>query len=320
MMPVSEKEQGMEYRTLGRTGLHVSVMGLGGGGHSRLGMAKGKTESESISILKEGIDAGINFIDTAELYGTEPIVGKGIKGIDRDKIIISSKKLIRKGMRPNEVREGLEKSLKNLGTDYIDIYHLHGVAPEEYNFCVSEIYPEFREMKEKGLIRFIGITERFEKDYNHSMLQKGLHDDIWDVMMVGFNMLNQSARDLVFKNSIENNIGILNMFAVRRAFSNPERLSQIIMELIEKKQLSPDDIDKKHPLSFLIHAKGARSLTDAAYRFCRYEPGVQVVLSGTSNYDHLKANIESFSRPPLPEEDVAKIKEIFQKVDSVSGS
>jgi aryl-alcohol dehydrogenase-like predicted oxidoreductase len=310
----------MEYRILGRTGLQVSVMGLGGGGHSRLGMAKGKTETESVSILKQGIDAGINFIDTAELYGTESIVGKGIKGIDRDKIIISSKKMVREGMTSKEVQEGLEKSLKNLDTDYIDIYHLHGVPPEEYDYCVSEIYPEFRKMKEKGMIRFIGITERFEIDCNHIMLQKALDDSIWDVMMVGFNMLNQSARDSVFKKSVESNIGILNMFAVRRAFSNPERLSQIILELIEKEQINPDDIDGKHPLNFLFHENGAYSLTDAAYRFCRYEPGVHVVLSGTSDQVHLRANIESLSRPPLPEEDVAKIKGIFEKVDSVSGS
>ncbi len=310
----------MEYRILGRTGLRVSVMGLGGGGHSRLGMAKGKTESESVSILKESIDAGINFIDTAELYGTESIVGKGIKGIDRDKVIISSKKMVREGMTSREVQEGLEKSLKNLGTDYIDIYHLHGVAPEEYDYCVSEIYPEFQRMKEKGMIRFIGITERFEMDCNHVMLQKGFDDGIWDVMMVGFNMLNQSARNLVFKKSVEKNIGILNMFAVRRAFSNLERLSQIMLELVEKKRLNPDHIDEKQPLNFLIHENGALSLTDAAYRFCRYEPGVHVVLSGTSNPDHLRANIESLTRPPLPEEDVAKIKEIFKKVDSVSGS
>ncbi len=295
-------------------------MGLGGGGHSRLGMAKGKTESESVSILKEGIDEGINFIDTAELYGTESIVGKGIKGIDRDKLIISSKKMVREGMTSGEVQEGLEKSLKNLGTDYIDIYHLHGVTPEAYDYCVSEIYPEFQRMKEKGMIRFIGITERFEKDYNHGMLQKGLDDGMWDVMMVGFNMLNQSARNLIFKKSVEKNIGILNMFAVRRAFSNPERLSQIILDLVEKEQVNPEDIDEKHPLNFLIHENGALSLTDAAYRFCRYEPGVHVVLSGTSNPDHLRANIESLSRPPLPEQDVAKIKEIFKKVDSVSGS
>jgi aryl-alcohol dehydrogenase-like predicted oxidoreductase len=60
-------------------------------------------------------------------------------------------------------------------------------------------------------------------------------------------------------------------------------------------------------------------LTDAAYRFCRYEPGTHVILSGTGNLDHLKANIESFSRPALPQEDLEKLKNIFAKVDSVSG-
>ena len=310
----------MEYNILGRTGLRVSVMGIGGGGHSRLGMAKGKSESESVDILKEGIDAGINFIDTAEIYGTEPIVGKGIKGIGRDKVVISSKKWISDGMTPNEMHEGLEKSLKNLGTDYIDIYHLHGVPPEDYDYCVSELYPELLKMKTQGKIRFIGITERFEKDSSHVMLEKAFDDDLWDVMMVGFNMLNPSARNMIFKRSLEKNIGILNMFAVRRAFSNPKRLGELISELIEKKQVNPDDIDLENPFKFLVHENGALSLPDAAYRFCRHEPGIHVVLFGTSNPDHLRANIESLSRPPLPELDLAKVKKIFKKVDSVSGS
>ena len=68
-----------------------------------------------------------------------------------------------------------------------------------------------------------------------------------------------------------------------------------------------------------MHSEGAVNLVDAAYRFCRYEPGPHVILSGTGNSEHLKANIESFSRPPLPQKDVERIKKIFQNVDSVSG-
>jgi aryl-alcohol dehydrogenase-like predicted oxidoreductase len=96
----------MEYITLGRTGLEASVMGLGGGGHSRLGSAVGKTEDESISIVRQAIDAGINFIDTAEAYGTEPIVGRALKGLDRDKIILSTKKMFWDGIEPAEVERG----------------------------------------------------------------------------------------------------------------------------------------------------------------------------------------------------------------------
>ena len=152
------------------------------------------------------------------------------------------------------------------------------------------------------------------------MLHRALQDDFWDVTMVGFNILNQSARYRVFPRTIEKNIGVLVMFAVRRALSRPERLRQCIKELIKEKQINPSDIDEDDPLGFLIHDDGgAISVTDAAYRFCRYEPGTHVILSGTGNKDHLKQNIESFYRPPLPEKDLTRIKKIFRKVDSITG-
>ncbi len=311
----------MNYTILGRTGLRITVMGIGCGGPSRLGQRSGKTEAESIVVIRQALDLGINFIDTAEAYGTEEIVGKAIKDVNRDSLVLSTKKRTREHITQKDVQKSLEESLKRLGTDYVDIYNLHGVALKNYDYLVSEIVPIFEKMRAQGKIRFIGITESFGHDSGpqHTMLQRALQDDIWDVMMVGFNMLNQSARDRVFKKTIEKNIGILIMFAVRLAFSRPERLRQIIDELIEKGQVNPSDIDRNDPLGFLIHEGGAVSLTDAAYRFCRYEPGTHVILVGTGNPDHLKANVESFFRPALPQEDLEKLKNIFRNVDSVSG-
>jgi aryl-alcohol dehydrogenase-like predicted oxidoreductase len=309
----------MDYTILGRTGLRVTVMGIGCGGPSRLGQRSEKTEAESIAVIREALDLGINFIDTAEAYSTEQIVGKAIKAVDRGSIVLSTKKGAQKGSTQKDVQKSLEESLKRLGTDYVDIYSLHMVVLQDYDYLVSEIVPILQKIREQGKIRFIGITERFAYDPQHTMLQRALQDDIWDVMMVGFNMLNQSARDRVFKKTIEKNIGILIMYAVGLAFSRPEQLRQLIEELIEKRQINPSNIDKNDPLGFLIHESGAVSLTDAAYRFCRYEPGTHVILSGTGNPDHLKANIESFSRPALPQEDPTKLKNIFYKVDSVSG-
>ena len=313
----------MDYTTLGRTGLKVSVMGLGCGGPSRIGMGyskdKIKTKKESVSLIRQALDSGINFIDTAEVYRTEKIVGEAIKGIERESVIISTKKLTWAKITPEEVKKSLEKSLNSLGTDYIDIYHLHGVIPKDYEYLVLEIVPTLQKLQEEGKIRFIGITERFDVDTQHNMLQRALEDDIWDVMMIGFNILNQSARDLVFPKTMKRNIGVLVMFAVRLALSRPERLTQIIKKLIENKQVKISGFDKKNPLNFLIHKGGAKNLVDAAYRFCLYETGTHVILSGTGNPNHLKANIESFSRPPLPQDDLAKIKKIFHNVDSVSG-
>ena len=311
----------MDYTVLGRTGLMVSVMGMGCGGPSRVGQRSGKTEAESIAVIRQALDLGINFIDTAEGYGTEEIVGKAIKAVGRGSVVLSTKKDTPKQKRitQKEVQKSLEESLRRLGTDYVDIYNLHGVVLQDYDYLVLEIVPIFQKMREQGKIRFIGITESGKYDTHHAMLQHALQDDIWDVIMVCFNMLNQSARDRVFKKTIQKNIGILIMYAVRLAFSRPERLRQLIKELIEKKQVNPYDIDENDPLGFLLHEGGAVSLTDAAYRFCRYEPGTHVILSGTGDPDHLKANIESFSRPALPIEDLKKVKNIFCNVDSVSG-
>ena len=309
----------MDKVILGRTGLSVSVMGLGCGGPSRVGQSYGRTQAESVAIIRQALDAGITFIDTSEAYGTEEAVGKAIQGIDRGSVVLSTKKRTPSHITPKDVERSLEESLKRLGTDHVDIYHLHGVIPEDYDYLVSEIVPTLQRLRERGKIGFLGITERFNRDPGHAMLQRALRDDVWDVMMVGFNILNQCARDRVLPGAMEKNIGILVMFAVRLALSRPERLAEVIEELVEKKQVDPANIHQDGPLGFLVHEGGAVSLMDAAYRFCRYEPGTHVILSGTGNPGHLSANIESFSRPPLPQRDMVRLMHIFGQVDSVTG-
>ena len=309
----------MDYTVLGRTGLKVSVMGVGCGGPSRAGQNTGRTTAESVAVVREALDSGVNFVDTAEGYGTEEIVGQAIKGIDRSSRVLSTKKGTSSNTKPEDVLKSLAESLKRLGTDYIDVYHLHGVVPQDYDYLVSEIVPTLQRARQQGKIRFIGITEHFGSDLQHAMLQKALQSDIWDVMMVGFNILNQCAREQVLTDAIQKNIGILIMFAVRRALSRPEKLRETIQELIENGQLDPDDIDRDDPLGFLVYEGGAVSIMDAAYRLCRYEPGTHVILSGTGNREHLRANMASFSRPPLPQEDLKKLKYIFRNADSVSG-
>jgi aryl-alcohol dehydrogenase-like predicted oxidoreductase len=122
----------MEYTTLGKTGLKVSVVGLGCGGPSRLGLRDNADSQErAIGIVRQAIDLGVNFIDTAQSYETEGIVGKAIAGIPRDRVIISTKKTLPDtGQKnpENEINKGLEQSLKHLGTDCIDVYHLRGGA------------------------------------------------------------------------------------------------------------------------------------------------------------------------------------------------
>lgn len=309
----------MDYVTFGRTGLRVSVMGLGCGGSSRIGQGSNKSEAESVAIVRRALDAGVNFIDTAEAYGTEAMVGAAIQGVARDKIVISTKKSYRKEISPALVRKGLEESLQKLRTDYVDIYNLHGVGPGDYPMLRDEILPTFFQLRDEGKIRFIGVSEMFNEDKTHQMLIDSLPDNVWDVAMIGFNILNQTAREQVFPQTIKQGVAVQIMFAVRRALSQRDQLVAALQTLIDAGELEPTEVDLDDPLGFVLAESDATSLVDAAYRFCRYEPGVHVVLSGTGNPAHLQANLDSLNRPPLPENVVQKLKHIFRHASTVTG-
>jgi aryl-alcohol dehydrogenase-like predicted oxidoreductase len=288
-------------------------------------MATGKSEAESIAVVRQALDAGINFIDTAEAYGTEPIVGKALAGVPREEYILSTKKNVsRNNVRTSgqDIVDGVEAALGRLGVDYLDIFHLHGVKIEDYEYAVTEIVPQLQRLREAGKIRWLGITENFGSDTRHHMLARALEDDFFDVMMVGFNMLNQSARTSVFPQTIAKNVGVLIMFAVRRTLSDPDNLRQTMQQLVADGLVDAEAFDADEPLGFLVDStdQGASSLTEAAYRYCRYEPGAHVVLSGTGNVHHLAQNTQSLLQPPLPAEHVARINELFARVDTVSGN
>lgn len=300
----------MDTTTLGRTGLTVSRFGLGAGGSARLGTGAPDGERDAVALVRAALDAGVNLIDTAEVYGTETVVGKAIAGRRHD-VVLSSKKIPR-DLTAASIRAGLEASLERLGTDYLDIYHLHGLRPDAYDEVYEVALPTLTKLRDEGKIRFLGVTELFEQDTAHTMLQRALADDVFDVVMVGFNLLNPSARNLVFPLTQAQNVGVLVMFAVRTALSRPDRLSEILGELAARGEI-PDDVD----LDFL---GDAAAITEAGYRFCRHEPGVDVVLGGTSRLDHLHANLASMANGPLPVATLEELQRLFGGVQSVSGS
>ena len=313
----------MEYTILGRSGLQVSIAGLGCGGPSRLGQATGKSEQESIAVVRQAVDLGITLFDTAEAYGTESIVGRALEAVPRDQVVIATKKLLPPSEHPDpvgELKRGLEQSLRRLRTGHVDIYFLHGVRPKQYRFAYDVLAPILLRMREEGKIRAVGITEAFIFDPGHLTLQQALEADCWEVMMVGFNLLNPSARSRVFKKTLEKNLGVLGMFAVRRALSQPAQLNALIADLKQRGQIDPGACDADDPLGFLTQKGKAATIPEAAYRFCRHEPGIHTVLTGTGNADHLKANVTSLLKPPLLQTDLQRLEAIFGRVDSVSGN
>jgi aryl-alcohol dehydrogenase-like predicted oxidoreductase len=136
------------------------------------------------------------------------------------------------------------------------------------------------------------------------MLPVALGDDAFDVVMVGFSMLNPSARTRVFPLTQKNDVAVLVMFAVRRALSQPDELAKVLASVGH-----PDDA-----LAFLD------DVVNAAYRFTRHEPGTDVILTGTGNLAHLEANVASICGPPLPDNQLAKLDELFGDLDTITGN
>ena len=152
----------MPHTTLGSTNLRVSVAGLGTGGFSRLGLRTGLNEDQSARLIEEAYALGVNFIDTAPSYGTEGVVGKALKHIPRDKVVIATKAQIGSAgawIAPERVVASLDNSLRLMGTDHVDVFNLHGIELDEYDYALETIAPALEAEKAKGKIRHIGITE-----------------------------------------------------------------------------------------------------------------------------------------------------------------
>jgi aryl-alcohol dehydrogenase-like predicted oxidoreductase len=156
----------MQYRELGRNGLKVSAQGLGCMGMSEF-YGPGD-EAESIRTIHRAIDLGINFLDTADVYGpfkNEELVGKATRG-KRGQLIIATKfGIVRdpanpaaRGVngKPDYIRRSCEGSLKRLGTDYIDLYYQHRVDP---NTPIEETVEGMAALVREGKIRHIGLSE-----------------------------------------------------------------------------------------------------------------------------------------------------------------
>ena len=314
----------MEYKQLGNTDMNVSVVGLGCGGYSKLGLGVGKSENNAVEVVQTALGLGVNFFDTAKVYGTEKVLGKGLAHAKREDIVVSTKfspfNWKKEALEPKgSFTVSLDESLKNLKTDYVDIYNFHAVRPQDYHSVVDRFMPEVEKALESGKIRYLGITESFIEDPAHKMLEMALESNAFKVMMIGYNMLNFTARHNILPITLEKGIGTLNMFAVRNAFSNKKRLVEIVNNLIASGKIDSSLVDCIDPFGFVVNSGEINSITEVAYRFCRHTKGMDVIMTGTSSPEHLKKNIDSILSDSLELNVLDKIYHIFKEVDCTSG-
>lgn len=149
---------GMQTAEFDGTGRKVSVIGVGT-------WSLEGSRSENVRSIRYALDHGVNFIDTAEMYGTEDIVGEAIKGYRREDLFIATK-VWPTHFAYHDVLKSCEESLKKLGTDYVDLYQLHWPNP---SVSIKETMSAMEKLVDEGRIRYIGISNFSVKEMKEAM-------------------------------------------------------------------------------------------------------------------------------------------------------
>ena len=157
----------MEYRELGKTGLKVSALSFGAS--SLGGVFHEVGEQQAIKAVETAIDLGMNFIDVSPYYGyfkAETVLGKALKNIPRDKYYLSTKvgRYGKDGVNSwdysaRRATESVFESMERLNVDHIDIINVHDIEFADLNQVVNETLPALNELKKKGVVSFVGITD-----------------------------------------------------------------------------------------------------------------------------------------------------------------
>ena len=311
----------MQYRTLGKTGLKVSLVSLGSGGPSKLGQNTGLSSQDQDHLVRSCLDMGINLIDSSEQYGeSETILGRTLKSIPRGSYVMATKCAYKNSdagtlRTPKEISAAVEGSLSRLNTDYIDLMQFHVLNSADYFHVVDHLYPVLKREQEKGKIRFIGFSEHYvsEPDHKGVVLALKTHPEIWDTVMLKYGILNQFAAKEALPIAIEHNLGVINMAVIREKLPDPELLEDQIKLWKRNGTISPNSVPDESPLDWLLH-DGVDTIVDAGYKFAAYHPAISTVLTGTSSLHHLEANVKALEDPVLPESDKQRLMEVFGDV------
>jgi len=310
----------MIYRTLGRTGLNVSLVGYGSGGSSKLGQNTGLTSSDQDILIHRCIEEGINLFDTSEAYGdSEAILGRALNRVPRDSYFLATKcKYLERGgalRTPEDIATSVENSLVRLKVDCVDIIQFHVFNSKHYFDVVEQLYPVLKRFQEQGKVRFIGFSEQFKVEHDHKgvVLALETHPELWDVVQLKYGILNQSADRKALPLALQHNVGIINMAAVRVKLVRPQMLVQQIAEWKQQGLISRDAVPEDDPLGWLIHDE-VDSVISAGYKFAADHPAISTVLTGTSSIAHLEANLKAMENPTLAESHKRRLEELFGEI------
>ena len=298
----------MKKRPLGKTGLMVSEIAFGG---AEIGLPYGMgitseadmlSQTDAVDLLHASVDAGINFFDTARLYGTsEAIMGKAFHD-RRDRVLIATKcghfrepdgSLPVAATLRKRIEASLQKSLSELQTDYVDVYMVHSASQEMLQS--EEVARIFSDLKASGAIRSTGASL-----YSVEEAKTAIDSGAWEVIQSAFNLMDQRQESL-FNEAVQRGVGLVIRSVLMRGL-----LTEKGKNLHPALQPVESHIAKYQELVGEV----APDLSTLATRFALSFPAVSSILVGIDRLTYLHQSLEAANGRYMNEKMVGRAREL----------
>jgi aryl-alcohol dehydrogenase-like predicted oxidoreductase len=314
----------MQMRVFGRTGMKISALGFGCGAVGGI-MVRGDPADQE-HLVARAIDVGVNYFDTAVLYGdgaSERNLGRVLQTLKPANVIVGTKVRVPPsefGRIAEAIVTSLEASLARMQLDQVDIFHLHnpitvsgGGSALSVRQVLDEVVPAFERLRKQGKIRFLGISAVGDT----TALQQVIDAGAFDSAQIVYNMLNPSAGEALPKNYPAQDYGRLfdhtkaagvgvvgiRVLAGGALSGSAERhpIASPAPEPIGSAMSYDADLERARRLSPLVKEGFANSLTEAATRFALSPPAMGTILVGMATPQQFEDALAAVEKGPLPQ-------------------
>lgn len=316
----------MEYRTLGRTGWKISTIGIGtwGMGGSEWGPTDDKT---SLAALHKAIDLGVNFIDTADVYGdghSEQLIAQ-LRQIRSEQLIIATKAgrrlnpHIPSGYNRQNLTSFVERSLRNLETETLDLLQLHCPPSEVYD--MPEVFAILDDLVQQGKVRFYGVSvERVDE-----ALKAITYPHVQSVQII-FNMLRLKPAEQFFPAAHQRQVGILARVPLASGLLTGKFRPETPFAPNDHRSFNRhgEAFDQGETFSGVDYETGLQAVEELrklvpqgatmaqfALRWPLMFPAVTTTIPGAKNPQQAEDNVRAASLPPLSDETMQRVREIY---------
>ena len=317
----------MQYRPLGNTGFNISSISFGAWA---IGGAWGSVDdSKSLAALNRSIDLGVNFIDTADVYGdgrSEELIAK-LKSSRREKIIVATKAgrrldpHIASGYNPKNIEGFVDRSLKKLSTDSIDLLQLHCPPTEVY--YNPDLFDFMDKMKSSGKIKHYGVSVEKVEEALKAIEFPGV-----ETVQIIFNIFRQRPSELLFSEAKRRNIGILARVPLASGMLTGKMTRSTFFADDDHRKFNRngESFDRGETFSGVDYEVGLEavdelkklcpegfSLTQFALRWILMFDAVSCAIPGAKRASQAEANVAAADLPQLSDEVMTGVRKIYDE-------